>query len=185
MPVRLDLSWFAGLAVLVLLSRELWRPARPGPAAVAWSGGFAVAFFACVLAHELAHALAARAVGVPTREIRLFVFGGVARIDGEPADAAGEALMAMAGPLASAILAGLFALAGWSCSACSCGGPPPTASGPPPAPSRSPGGPSTGSLMPCSSPPVSGRPTAASRWPTSAASASCWNAWRSSPGRSS
>jgi Zn-dependent protease len=113
-PVRLDLSWFAGLAVLVLLSRELWGPGLAGPAALAWSAGFAVAFFACVLVHELAHALAARAVGVPTREIRLFVFGGVARIDGEPADAAGEALMAMAGPLASATLAGLFAVAGWS-----------------------------------------------------------------------
>jgi Zn-dependent protease len=113
-PLRLDLSWFVGLAVLVALSRELWGPAVAGPAAVAWSGGFAVGFFACVVVHELAHALTARAVGVPTREIRLFVFGGVARIDGEPADAAGEALMAMAGPLASVTLAGLFAVAGWT-----------------------------------------------------------------------
>ena len=44
----------------------------------------------------------------------LFVFGGVARIAGELHDAAGEALVAMAGPLASVILAGLFALAGWT-----------------------------------------------------------------------
>jgi Zn-dependent protease len=50
---------------------------------------------------------------VPTDEIRLFVFGGVARIAGEPVDAGGEALVAMAGPLASVILAGLFALASW------------------------------------------------------------------------
>ena len=90
-PVRLDLSWFAGLAVLVALSRELWGPELAGPAAVLWSGGFAVAFFACVLVHELAHAVAARAIGVPVAEIRLFVFGGVARIRGEPADPDGEA----------------------------------------------------------------------------------------------
>ena len=112
-PVRLDLSWFAGLAVVVALSRELWAPALTGMAAVAWSVVFAVAFFACVLVHELAHALVARAVGVATAEIRLFVFGGVARITGEPADAGGEALVAMAGPLASVSLAGLLGLASW------------------------------------------------------------------------
>jgi Zn-dependent protease len=113
-PVRLDLSWFAGLAVVVLLSRELWAPAATGLAAVLLSGVFAVAFFACVLVHELAHATVARTIGVPTTEIRLFVFGGVARIAGEPADAGGEALVAMAGPLASVILAGLFGLASWA-----------------------------------------------------------------------
>jgi Zn-dependent protease len=111
-PLRVDLSWFAGLALFVALSRELWPPDLAGPAAVLLSGVFALAFFGCVLVHELAHALAARALGVPTAEIRLFVFGGVARIVGEPADAGGEALVAMAGPLASVTLAGLLGLAG-------------------------------------------------------------------------
>jgi Zn-dependent protease len=104
-PVRLDLSWFAGLAVLVVLSRELWSPGLAGVAAVGLSTVFALAFFGCVLVHELAHALVARAVGVPTDEIRLFVFGGVARIAGEPADPGAEVLVAMAG---------LFDLASWS-----------------------------------------------------------------------
>jgi Zn-dependent protease len=118
-PVRLDLSWFAGLAVVVVLSRELWAPAVTGAPAVSgvavlgWSVAFAVAFFACLLVHELAHALAARAVGVATTEIRLFVFGGVARIAGEPPDPGAEALVAMAGPLASVTLAGLCDLASW------------------------------------------------------------------------
>jgi len=112
-PVRLDLSWFLGLAVVVALSRELWAPTVAGAAALGWSVAFAVGFFACVLVHELAHALAARTVGVATTEIRLFVFGGVARIAGEPADAGAEALVAMAGPLASVTLAGLFDLASW------------------------------------------------------------------------
>jgi Zn-dependent protease len=109
-PVRLDPTWFAGLAVLVVLSGELWAPALTGTAAVLLSGAFALAFFACVVLHELAHALVARAVGVPTAEIRLFLFGGVARITGDPADPGGEALVAMAGPLASVLLAGLLDL---------------------------------------------------------------------------
>jgi Zn-dependent protease len=110
-PLRLDATWFAGLAVLVALSRQLWSPGLGGAAAVALSAVFALAFFACVVLHELAHALVARAVGVPTTEIRLFVFGGVARIAGEPADPGAEALVAMAGPLASVVLAGLCDLA--------------------------------------------------------------------------
>jgi Zn-dependent protease len=111
-PVRLDLSFLAGLALLAAVSRELWAPEVGGPAALALSGGFALAFFACLLAHELAHALAARALGVPTAEIRLYVFGGVARIEREPADAGGEVLVAIAGPLASVTIAGLLGLAG-------------------------------------------------------------------------
>ena len=126
-PVRVDLSWFAGLALVVFFGRELWAPASPGAAGDPAAGGpaavgegaavllslaFALAFFASILVHELAHALVARALGVPTAEIKLFLFGGVARIVGEPADAGGEALLAMAGPLASVTLAGLLALAG-------------------------------------------------------------------------
>jgi Zn-dependent protease len=113
-PIRLDLSWFAGLLLFVAASRELWAPAAGGVAAVALSLAFALGFFASVLLHELAHALVAGALGVPTAEIKLFVFGGVARITGEPADAGAEALMAMAGPLASVTLAGLLGVAGWS-----------------------------------------------------------------------
>ena len=109
-PVRLDLSWFAGLAVFVALSYDVWAPVT-GFGAVALSVLFTCAFFASVLAHELAHALVARSLGVATMEISLLVFGGVARIVSEPTDAGGEALMAMAGPLTSVGLAGVLWLA--------------------------------------------------------------------------
>ncbi len=110
-PVRLDLSWFLGLAMFVALSHEVWAPRVTGFGAVALSAAFTCAFFASVLAHELAHALVARALGVATLEISLLLFGGVARIVSEPVDAGGEALMAMAGPLTSVTLAGLLWLA--------------------------------------------------------------------------
>ena len=109
-PVRLDLSFIIGLGTVVALSRELWAPAVTGAAALVWSGAFAVVFFACVLAHELAHAVVARAVGVPTTEIRLFVFGGVARIAAEPATPATKPWWRWP-PLTSVTLAGLLALA--------------------------------------------------------------------------
>jgi Zn-dependent protease len=107
-PIWLDLSWFAGLAIFAALSHDLWSPRVTGVGAVALSVLFTCAFFASVLAHELSHALAARVLGISTMEISLLVFGGVARIVREPNDAAGEALMAMAGPLTSVTLAGLL-----------------------------------------------------------------------------
>jgi Zn-dependent protease len=59
------------------------------------------ALFASVLLHELSHALVARARRVEVDEIMLFIFGGVAKLKGEPRDALSDLLIAAAGPLLS------------------------------------------------------------------------------------
>jgi Zn-dependent protease/CBS domain-containing protein len=62
-----------------------------------------------LLLHELGHALVAQRSGIPVRGITLFLFGGVAEIEGEMPSAGKEFWMAIAGPLVSLVLAGLCA----------------------------------------------------------------------------
>src|ERR1700727_3204720 len=71
----------------------------------------ALLFFASVLLHELAHSLVARSEGIPVREIRLFIFGGASNLTEEPKTPLAAAWLAVAGPVASIVLAPLCALA--------------------------------------------------------------------------
>ncbi|MCA9668310.1 MAG: M50 family metallopeptidase [Myxococcales bacterium] len=62
---------------------------------------------ASVLIHEAAHALVARWLGVPPVRIDLNLLGGAVKLAGMPSRARDEALIAIAGPLASLALAGV------------------------------------------------------------------------------
>ncbi len=118
-PVAVDASWLIILAILTLsiASRfpTLLHEYFPGAAsdmnpAAYWVMGLitALAFFGCILLHELGHAIVARARGMSIHGITLFLFGGVAEIEGEPPSAATEFLMAVAGPVVSLLLAVAF-----------------------------------------------------------------------------
>jgi stage IV sporulation protein FB len=72
--------------------------------------GWFVLVFACVLAHELAHSLVARRVGVEVREIELLPIGGVSKMDRIPDEPNDELAISLAGPLMSATI-GVTALA--------------------------------------------------------------------------
>ncbi len=62
--------------------------------------------FLAVLGHELAHVAAARVLGLDVDGVELLPFGGVARLAGlDSEDPARQALVAMAGPLSSLLLA--------------------------------------------------------------------------------
>jgi len=71
----------------------------------------AVAFFASVLAHEMAHALVGRHEGIEIERITLFLFGGMAHMKREPPSPKAELLMAAIGPVVS-IAIGILASVG-------------------------------------------------------------------------
>ncbi len=114
-PIYVDLSWLIILALLTLtfaqafpiLMHDYLGAVPPQQPWMYWVMGLitAVAFFVCILLHELGHALVGRAEGTPISGITLFLFGGVAELGEEPTSAGYEFLMAAAGPLVSLLLA--------------------------------------------------------------------------------
>lgn len=114
-PVRVDYRWFA---VLILLSGLIAinlpeKLVESAAARVVLGFVSALVFFASILFHELAHAVAARREGVEVLEIILHPFGGLARLRREPDTPRAEFRIAIAGPLASFLLALVFLLLSW------------------------------------------------------------------------
>jgi Zn-dependent protease len=114
-PISLDISW---LFILILLTNTLmyfYMEKVPDLAPLTYfvlGLVSALVFFACIVLHEMGHALVARAVGIPIRGITLFLFGGVAELEDEPKSARSEFLMAIAGPVVSAVLGAAFLVLG-------------------------------------------------------------------------
>jgi len=107
--VRADASWLL-IAFLVTwsLATGLFPFVYEGLSSrTYWLMGVlgAIGLFASIVAHELSHSLVSRQYGMPIKGITLFVFGGVAEMDEEPPRPAAEFWMAIAGPIASVLVA--------------------------------------------------------------------------------
>lgn len=111
--VEVALDWSV-LLIFALIAYNLgagvfprWHP--DWSAAVVWGSALATAalFLLSILLHELAHALVGRRQGIVIRRITLFLFGGVAHLEGEAKSPKAEFLMAIAGPACSLVIGGV------------------------------------------------------------------------------
>lgn len=110
-PIEVNISWvFVFLLLTFLLAGEFEDARLRWPAAQRWAVAMVtvVLFFLSVLAHELSHSLMAQSKGIPVRDITLFIFGGVSRLDREPQRPITEFVIALVGPLSSIVLAAIF-----------------------------------------------------------------------------
>ncbi|MFI0899109.1 site-2 protease family protein [Streptomyces sp. NPDC020983] len=111
--VPLRLHWSAPLLVAVLaygLAAGVlpdWAPGHSAAAYGLWAVAGALLLTLSLLAHEAAHALAARRAGVDVQDVTVFALGGVTRM-GTATRARTAGLIAAVGPLTSALLGGIF-----------------------------------------------------------------------------
>lgn len=115
--VRIGMNWTVAIITL-LITLSLAGTILPGQieglsAGAALVGGVigAIGLLGSILAHELGHALVGRANGMKIEQITLWIFGGVAQLEGEMPDPKVEAKVAGVGPVISLVL-GVIGLAG-------------------------------------------------------------------------
>lgn len=102
-------SWLLALGYVVLvLSGSFNEILGPGRDVEAF--GYAVAsaflFFGSIVLHEFGHAVVARRNGIGIMGIELWILGGLAKMDRDPASPGVEFRVAVAGPVATAVVAG-------------------------------------------------------------------------------
>ncbi len=110
-PIYLHASWvIIFFLVTFQLAIQFTQEHPRWSATQHWTVGIVTSllFFASVLFHELAHSVVAQYYKIQVVSITLFIFGGVARIGREPSKAIQEFNIAVAGPLASFFLYGVF-----------------------------------------------------------------------------
>lgn len=107
--IRIDLSWIF-LVVIVTWSLTAnvfpyWYEGLSSLTYLVMGIAGTLGLFASIVLHELSHSVIARHHGVVMEGITLFIFGGVAEMTEEPPSARAEFQVAVAGPLASILIA--------------------------------------------------------------------------------
>ena len=112
--VKVDVNW----SVLVIFGLIAWGlaggrfpaayPGRPRWTYLLAGGVAALAFLLGLLAHEVSHAIVARRNGQAVEGITLWLFGGVARLQGEARSPGAELRVAGVGPLVSLLIGVAF-----------------------------------------------------------------------------
>jgi Zn-dependent protease len=117
----LHYSWLIIALLIVFSLGDHFHVMHPEwSSAVVWGISIitGVLFFVFLFAHELSHALVAKARGLPIHKITLFALGGMAQIEKEPTRASTEFWMGIIGPITSFVigvaLLGIAAVAGWT-----------------------------------------------------------------------
>ena len=108
-PIWLAPSWFVVAAIVIYIfepqvaqSTDVGRPATFVVAAA-----FVLLLLASVLVHEMAHAGAALALGMPVKEIVATLWGAHTQFEDEAPTPGRSAVVAVVGPLSNAVLAGV------------------------------------------------------------------------------
>jgi Zn-dependent protease len=108
-PVRIDYRWFLVLVLMSWITANSINSLLDNFLTSFFFGLLTtLVFFASIFLHELGHAVVARMEGIQVIEITLHPFGGLTRLRREPDTPRAEFRIAIAGPVASFLLALLF-----------------------------------------------------------------------------
>jgi Zn-dependent protease len=101
--IGIDYSWFFVLFLIIFMLSSSYGSVLDTPSGDALPYALAVisalAFFTCILLHELGHAFVALRHGIGISDITLWLFGGVARMTRDSDSPGTEFKVAVAGPL--------------------------------------------------------------------------------------